>query len=101
MIDLFSKRSRVKGRALVASAEAKPLFRRSFWYFFLRLHSQEKVRIEFVQCQKRTVVEILCEKTLAVLFEQKGTKRTKNAVYGVSPVATGDEGYAPSTCAAF
>jgi hypothetical protein len=62
------------------SAEAKSLFRRSFWYFFLRLLAQEKVRIEFVQCQKRTVVEILREKTLSVLFEQKGTKRTKNAV---------------------
>ena len=32
--------------ALVASAEAKLSKRRSFWFFFLRLHSQEKERNE-------------------------------------------------------
>ena len=31
---------------------------------------------------------------LSVLFEQRGPKRTKKAVLRISPVATGDKGFA-------
>jgi hypothetical protein len=39
--------------ALVASAEAKSPIRRSFWFFFLRLHSQEKERKQISHINKR------------------------------------------------
>ena len=37
-------------------------------------------------------VGVLCEKTDSVLFGKIAAKRTKNGMYEVSPVATGDQG---------
>ena len=46
---------------------------------FFAATCSKKERSKLVQCKKQTVVGILCEQTVSVLFEQRGPKRTKKA----------------------
>jgi len=60
----------------------RPVYRRSFWYFFLRLHSQEKVRNELGDVTLRKFSPFFLSKEL-----QKEPKTASCGALPHTPVA--------------